>query len=98
VTAVGRHYCSLCVIVLLIRDFLTALRDVAGILRTTSAHVILRDTHVRLLARASINNRTEASVRIVSRFKWVQKFGKENLVLVLRILILLLKVNSRVKW
>jgi hypothetical protein len=61
VSAVGRHCCSLCVIVSLIRDLLTALRDVAGILRTTSAHGILADRYVRLLVRASINNRTEAS-------------------------------------
>jgi hypothetical protein len=43
----------------IIRDFLTVLRDVAGILRTTSAHAILRDMCIRFLARASINNRTE---------------------------------------
>jgi hypothetical protein len=61
VGAAERHCCSLCVIVPLIRDLLTALRDVAGILRTTSAHAILRDMYVRLLTWASINNRTEAS-------------------------------------
>jgi hypothetical protein len=37
------------------------LRDVAGILRTTSAHAILRGMYVRLFVRASINKRTEAS-------------------------------------
>jgi hypothetical protein len=61
VSAVERHYCSLCVIVSLIRDLLTALRDLAEILQTTSTDVILRDMYVRLLARASINNRTKAS-------------------------------------
>jgi hypothetical protein len=61
VSAVECHCCSLCVIIPLIRDLLTALRDVAGILQTTSAYPILRNMYVRLLARASINNRTEAS-------------------------------------
>jgi hypothetical protein len=61
VSAVERHCRSLFVIISLIRDLLTALRDVAGILRTTSAHAILRDMYVRFLALASINNRTEAS-------------------------------------
>jgi hypothetical protein len=61
VSFVEHHYCSLCVIAPLIRDLLTASRDVAGILRTTSAQAILRDTYVLLLARTSINNRTEAS-------------------------------------
>jgi hypothetical protein len=60
-SAVERHCCSLPVIVPLIRDLLTTSRDVAGILRTTFAHAILRDMDVRLPARASINNRTEAS-------------------------------------
>jgi hypothetical protein len=60
-SALEGYCCSLCVIVPLIRDLLTALRDVAGIFQTTSAHAILRDMDVRLLARASINNRTEAS-------------------------------------
>jgi hypothetical protein len=36
-------------------------------------------------------------LHIVSDFKGVQQFGKENQALVLRILILLLKVSSRVK-
>jgi hypothetical protein len=45
VSAVERHCRSLCVIVSLIRALLTALRDVAGILRTTSAYAILRDTY-----------------------------------------------------
>jgi hypothetical protein len=61
VSAVERHCCSFCVIVSLIRDLLTALRNVAGILWTTSTHAILRNMYVRLLARASINNRTEES-------------------------------------
>jgi hypothetical protein len=61
VSAVERRCCSLCVIVPLIRDLLTLLRDVAGILRTTSVHAILCDMYVRLLGRVSINNRTEAS-------------------------------------
>jgi hypothetical protein len=55
------HCCSLCAIVPLILDLLTALRDVAGILRTTSAYAILRDMYARLLVRDSIDNRTEAS-------------------------------------
>jgi hypothetical protein len=61
VSVVVGHCCSLCVIVPLIRDLLTALRDAAGIPRTTSIHAILRDMYVHLLARASINNRTEVS-------------------------------------
>jgi hypothetical protein len=61
VSAVERHCCSLCVFVPVIRDLLAVLRDVAGILRTTSAHAILRDTYGCLLARTSINNSTEAS-------------------------------------
>jgi hypothetical protein len=61
VSSVERHCCSLYVIVPLIWDLLAALRDVAGIPRTTSAGAILRYMYVRLLARASINNRTEAS-------------------------------------
>jgi hypothetical protein len=56
VSAVERNCCSLRVIVPLIRDLLTA-----GLLRTTSAHAILRDMYIRLLAPASINNRTEVS-------------------------------------
>jgi hypothetical protein len=61
VSAVEHHCCSLCVIVPRVQNLLTALRDAAGILRTTSAHAILCDMDVRLLARAPINNRTEAS-------------------------------------
>jgi hypothetical protein len=61
VNVVERRCCSLWVIVPRIRDLLTALRDVAGILRTTSAYAILGDVYVRLLARASINNRAEVS-------------------------------------
>jgi hypothetical protein len=73
------------------------LRDVAGILQTTSAHAILHGMYVRLLARASINNRLKRVLHIVPRFKSVQKFGKKNRALVLRILILLLKVSSQAK-
>jgi hypothetical protein len=69
VGAVERHYCSLCVIVPLIRDLLTALRDAAGILRTTFAHAILRDMHARLPARASINSRTETSAAYCFRLQ-----------------------------
>jgi hypothetical protein len=50
VSAVERRRRSLCVIVPLIRNILTAWRDVAGILRTASAHATLRDMYVRLLA------------------------------------------------
>jgi hypothetical protein len=58
---VERHCCSLCVTIPLIRDLLTALRDIAGILRTTTSHAVLRDMYLRLLARATINNRTDTS-------------------------------------
>jgi hypothetical protein len=69
VSAVERHYCSFYVIVPLIRDLLTELRDVAGILQTTSAHAILRDRYVRLLTRASLNKRTEASAAYYFRLQ-----------------------------
>jgi hypothetical protein len=75
---VERHCCSLCVIVPLIRDLLTALRDIAGIFRTTSAHAILRDMYVRLIACASINNRTEASAAYCFTLQWRAEIRKRE--------------------
>jgi hypothetical protein len=81
VSAVERHCCSLCGIVPLIRDLLTALRNVTGILRTTSAHAILRDMYVRLFACSRGLLSTIGLKRvphIVSRFKGGRNLKRES--------------------
>jgi hypothetical protein len=45
---------------LLIRQALHGSCEVSGILRTATAHCILRDIFIRLLARVVVNHREEA--------------------------------------
>jgi hypothetical protein len=58
--AVESRSCNLCSIVPLARRLLAALSDVQGLLQTGAAMMILRDMHIRLLARLCVNNRAEA--------------------------------------
>jgi hypothetical protein len=61
INAVEARDCSLALIVPLVRGLLSAIRDVALILRTTIAQAIFRDMHIRFLSRISVNNLEEAA-------------------------------------
>jgi hypothetical protein len=59
IRAVEARCCSLTSIVPLARDLLKCLSNVRGFLATDAGQVILRDLHIRLLARLCVNNRAE---------------------------------------
>jgi hypothetical protein len=58
--AVEARCCSITSIIPLVRGLLEALRGVRSLLNTGVAKMILRDLHIRLLARLSVNNMNEA--------------------------------------